>query len=121
MSQLRSSIIYSASCYPGKWSYFPVRYVIDEIKRRLKTGRPLSGFTIPSWGEDVVLIAFGDNRRSGKMHVAGIQMNHETQPKKLLGAVYCECEVNEEEFWMMDSDVESVEKICRCIVLFSHW
>ena len=92
---------------------------IDEIKRRLKAGCPLSGFTIPGWGDGVVLVAFGENRRSGKMHVAGIQMNHETQQKKLLGAVYCECELDEEEFWMMDKDVESVEQIITsyCLML----
>ena len=46
-------------------------------------------------------------------------MNHETQPKKLLGAVYCDCELDEEEFWMMDNDVESLETIMTsyCLML----
>ena len=76
---------------------------LDDITIKMRTGEVISGFMIK--GSNKICVAYGKNRRGGKMNVIGIQRVNKGRGHKVLGLAYVKCLLDPENMAFRDQGI----------------
>jgi len=94
---------------------------LQEIKRKMRVGEVMSGFTFRG-NPDKIIIAYGEHRRSGVMKCIGITRCEKGKSKKCIGLAYVKLQLDnttENALFSQDIDVKEVESMIEhyCLLL----
>ncbi len=91
---------------------------IDEIKDQIRRGRVLSGFTTQQTG-DLIMIAYGNKRRSGRINAIGVNRMDVGMGQKLLGLSYVKCKLDFSNTHFLDENLIEFEECMAdyCLML----
>ena len=94
---------------------------LQEIKRKMRVGEVMSGFTFQG-NTDKIIIAYGEHRRSGVMKCIGITRCEKGNSKKCIGLAYVKLQLDNttvNALYSQDIDIKEVESMIEhyCLLL----
>ena len=76
----------------------------EEIERKFRTGKVISGFMIT--GSKKICIAYRKKQRRGEMNVVGVRRVNPGHGHKVLGFAYVKCVLDDEKFVLQDVHID---------------